>query len=384
MLALSVRSATWLLGAAAAVLLALIATFGSTDRAAHSSLHFMKRIAGCLPAPGGNALLQRTTFRIHAEVASWVPATVQPARADPPFYDLSMRDFVLYLAHHLTRGTPSRFSEVRINELPTSGALNIYFVDCTLEMPAGPFDRGSCLYVGHFDSIICRSAYFTELFDRYDRLDRVFDLGIQHIGHGFRLGLASQNLQKGTTAALKRDLVSWIIGHEISHAILHREIFRASETPLHFDYQYNAQEEEADHHFAQQIGNSAALARLGMSVTLNEVIHREYRSIAERTIPAMTQDDLNTAFLPTIVPIVVPVAVYDYPLIVRAIRVQDAIIKEGHEFDRSGYLEAVRANLQMIESHTNKVVSREAGLAIVLAAIALSALIFLRRDVWFD
>jgi hypothetical protein len=258
---------------------------------------------------------------------------------------ISIEEYLNYLVGSLLKNTTyeGRFA---INKLPTDNVINLYFIDCDVSHLIPTFKQSSCTYIGYFNAILCRKSFFDELFAKYDDIERVYDTVIANISSKIAMGSASHTLRRYVSSALKQNALTWYIAHEVGHAVKHKTIVVGSGNFMHFSYKYNSNEREADEFFAQILAHDIVLQHAtNVPHTIGEFIEHEYRDIVRRVFPELDEAAIETRFLPTIMPIAVPVTPGDFPLIVRALNIRRAIDAAGLHVDGTGYSDIVAENV---------------------------------------
>jgi hypothetical protein len=335
-----------------AIVLGAHRILGRNDNTGRIASRYSNAISRCIAdgKAGFPALKERgfsisnvtVAFRVD-DFASMSSSKLDETKPDVAF--LSVEEYLQFLIGTLLKNTPyeGRFA---INKLPTDNVINLYFLDCDVSHLIPAFKQSSCTYIGYLNAILCRKSFFEELFTKYHDIDRVYDLVIANTSSKIVRGSASPTLRRYVSSALKQNALTWYIAHEVGHAVKHKAIVMGSGKFMHFSYQYNRNEREADEFFAQILAHDIVLQyATNVPHTIGEFIEQEYRDIVRKVIPELDEAAIETRFLPTIMPIVVPVTPGDFPLIVRALNIRRAIADAGLHVDGTGYSDIVAENV---------------------------------------
>jgi len=284
---------------------------------------------------------------------------------------LTFREFVAEIANAFVKGTPFE-NRVTVNALPKEGYLNIYFLDADPSKLSSRFEQ-NCLYTGHLNTIICDTRFFDSLFQRVDQINYLYDLVILQFGksglphqpmfHDYKLRFAQRYLR--TT------LITWVIGHEIAHALLHKHRV-VKEGPLHFNLKYDVVEKEADDYAARKLASDPVLGSR-FKPMLGEFIQHELRRIyfSEEYKKPIT-DPTKMIDLPD-KPIEASYSRFDVPLTLRAIQMVLAMYDVNPQInDRASY-GIVDADVALVHSLAlrslydevaNKIAIKESGVTL--------------------
>jgi hypothetical protein len=81
-------------------------------------------------------------------------------------------------------------------------------------------------------------------------------------------------------ALLRQNFLIWLVGHEVGHAVMHRDWALRHAQSLHFDLAYDRREQEADLFVADRIGAEPALS-VNFAPVLLEFVEHEFRRLYE-------------------------------------------------------------------------------------------------------
>jgi len=136
----------------------------------------------------------------------------------------------------------------------------------------------------------------------------------------------------------------WILGHEIGHAVLHKQ-YVLSRGPLHFNLEYNELEKQADLFVAEKLSRNEPLASQFWTTT-GEFIQHEYRRLYP--LSASNVDPNDSEFVINH-PLVVTYNKYNIPIILRAVRIVNRLLDVNTNIDSTEYYPAVEANITVKE-----------------------------------
>jgi hypothetical protein len=293
---------------------------------------------------------------------------------------LDFSGYVKFIATSMLQDTPYA-GHLTVNTEPDPNSINIYFLDCDLSATVRGFPNSNCTYVGYVNSIVCRAKAIEDEFALLDHIPRAYDVAIIDARTHVPLGPDSATLLSLARKMLKQSMITWMIGHEIGHAVKHKEVVAGSQQPLHFNLFYNEIEREADDFVADRLARSETLLASSQSGTgISEFIHQQYRILLKQQLPAFDEILLSVRDLPTVVPLEITVGAGNYPLLLRAIGVRQAIATAKVYADDTNYPAIVANNViaHSAEPPTHLKLAIGAGTALLLLG-ALAGSLFLDR-----
>jgi len=266
--------------------------------------------------------------------------------------NVGLEEYTGVVADLLLKGTDFQ-GKFALNDSPDEGRVNLYIVSCDLSDIIPGFKSSSCTYIGFFNAIVCRSAYFKEKFFEIDRTDRIYALTVLRVDSNVEIGPDSALALEKAISALKQGIFTWIIGHEIGHAVLHRSYVSSSGNNLHWSYSYTTHEQEADRYVASKIAETPQLlTNTGVHVTIGEIIEQEYRKELKQIHPDMSEEVTHTRFMPSVIPMTLHPLPGEIPLLLRAIKMRRALLDAEIFRDPYEYFSVVENNVY-VESAAN-------------------------------
>ena len=260
----------------------------------------------------------------------------------PSFEDfprLAGMDYIRYIVDGLVSGT--KFEEkININGVPVKDHINIYFLTKDERGLSRQFSD-NCTFVGYYRAVLCDIHLIETLFDRIDSIEEIYDIAIirldEHTGEVVRIerpDISSDTDQRKVFLSLmKASVLTWVLGHEIGHAILHYELVKDEERQFHFDMAYSKEEEEADLFLSEQAAKEDGRGA-EMATMLGEFIEQEFRRhyVEERyagNTRYMSDEDRNRlrdVNFPLHYKIKLKQHRYRIPLLLRALHVKKALL----------------------------------------------------------
>lgn len=238
---------------------------------------------------------------------------------------LSLKGYVTALASRMAANSVFN-GRVTVNETPQENHLNILFLSSDPDNLLTGFEGISCAFTGTFNVVLCNSKTVIRILDDFDSVSENFSTAIATIDSDGSLKINSLANGAILKQLLKQNFLTWVLGHEIGHLILHGNKVNSGSKPLHFDFVYDDKEREADAFvvYAVRADNSLQAA---FPVILLEFIEQHYHKIYQEQYgsSAMVFPAKN---IPT-EQISITATSYNMPLLVRAMRLMDQSIHDN-------------------------------------------------------
>lgn len=346
---------------------------------------FQRQGALDLPAPLRNTLFsipQKSFYygggftygQLRQSIASEVRQGIGGLERTSPFFD-----YVRYVAESFAQGT--RFhGHVTVNQSPQQGYLNLYFVKHARADRAIYHDVPQCSYVGFEDAIFCDSDSIADAFSQIDRIgtNQSVVIAVLEADQKLRVNMLA-NLDV-LRRLLKQNLLIWVIGHEVGHAVHDRDWILAHDAPIHFDGNYNDREERADAFVAGVVLQNNLLGANFTTLLLefiNQTFDQDYRAQYGRT-PDFMPGAKNS-------PLRIRTGRFSRPLLLRAVQVMEQVLKlDPAAMDRAdytvvngslGYVHSIQFPERVGQIQSNIVVESDPNRSGLSGPIALGAFI---------
>ncbi len=291
----------------------------------------------------------------------------------------SFLDYVQYVAESFAKDT--RFhGHVAVNQSPKPGYLNVYFVKHARGDSPTAHDVPQCSYVGFEDAIFCDSDSIANAFSQIDKIETNQSVVIAVLEADQRLRVNMLGNLDVLRRLLKQNLLIWVIGHEVGHAVHDRDWILAHDAPLHFDGNYNDREERADT-FAASVVLENNLLGANFTTLLLEFI--------DQTFDQDYQAQYGRArdFMPGAKnsPLRIQTGRFSRPLLLRALQVMEQVLKlDPSAMDRAdytvvngslGYVHSIQFPERVAQVRSNIVVQSDPNRTGLAGPIALGAFI---------
>jgi hypothetical protein len=238
----------------------------------------------------------------------------------------------------------SRFDgKVQVNLPPRSDFINIYLIDEDRARLVQNFNS-NCVYIGYLNAIVCDVRFFKKYFSFIDGISKIYDIVLTDITTRAQVPIEGQLLEK-VRLYMKQSFIVWVLGHEIGHAILHKDVVLARRRQLHFDLDYDEYEVAADTFAAEKLAPNTALAS-NFSIASGEFIHQEYRRLYRESFYDGSDMDSRDFIMNN--SLVVNYDRYRVPVLLRAIRVVNRLGEVNHSVDGTGYFGGLEKNITTI------------------------------------
>lgn len=245
---------------------------------------------------------------------------------------LSFLDYIRLVALEFARGT--RFDgKVTVNDTPSANFLNIYFLKSDPLHLTSSFK--DCSSIGYDNAIICNAGFFESLLRRVDEYEVIHDVVVLRVEDpgSFRFNIRLPENIAIVKKYVKQCIVVWLLGHEIAHAVLHRDhISGLRDQEVHFAGMRNEVEKEADTYVAR-VADSLLPTHVQFSLMLGEFIHQEFRRIYLEDNPTDGLDAESEAQHDFFRDrrITLDVSQGSYPLILRALHIKKSLDEDRPE-----------------------------------------------------
>lgn len=255
--------------------------------------------------------------------------------------------YIEYIANLFVANTDFQ-GKVSINKPPIDGYINIYFLKKD-DRNLTEYFNGNCSFIGFYRAIICDSNFIKETMDDLGSVKKTFDIVLFTPEGQVDLSVDHES-QKLIANHLMANFVTWILGHEIGHAVNHYDYLmnKVGAEALHFDLTYDEKEEEADYFVAKTILKSEGDASTFKTV-LGEFIQQEYRRHFKKNGNSSLEhiDNMDNHNFPLENSLTIPVSKYRVPLLLRSLHVMDTLLELQPNLDSTGYYDALKEKITL-------------------------------------
>jgi hypothetical protein len=272
--------------------------------------------------------------------------TLMPHAGDAE--EVSANQLVLDALRFFTDKTPFEESYA-LNELPSADKLTLLLVT---NDPSDLTQGQGCAFIGHLNTIVCDLRYLEQRFREIDSIEHFYVAILIDITTGQPRPILPKEVKR-IHDEMKQALLLWIIGHEIGHVIKHGTGFRHRyEVAELTGSDVDLREVEADDFVADKLvgGHKPGQSYAATLITAtNELMEHEYRKYVPLADQARV-DATGSTEVAGRVPIVVPFNRYNMPLVVRLVRIQEAITRRLPGVDDTGHHLLAKAGITLVES----------------------------------
>ncbi|MBY3081847.1 MULTISPECIES: ImmA/IrrE family metallo-endopeptidase [Rhizobium] len=211
----------------------------------------------------------------------------------------AFRDFVLFLGSSFAISPGGPFRSVTFNSDPGPKTLSIWFIDPLKLDDPRQLANSTCTYLGFADIVVCNAALVRAALEDISKISRSQSLALNYCDgecpNSFRVDLLG-NLDD-LHSLMRQNFLIWLIGHEIGHALKHRDWAINSQQPLHFLGRYDPREAEADQFVGETVDRVPALKASFAPLLLEYVdqrflaLYREREGSLDMVVPAQNQPE---------------------------------------------------------------------------------------------
>ena len=240
----------------------------------------------------------------------------------------------------------------RINQDPDLETLNIYFLK---EDPANLVDEfeQNCAFIGWMNAIICDANFVKDRLNEVISWERYYSITLlDSETETGEIGTTDPEVKKILDNLMQGCFITWFLGHEIGHAVLHANYVRGSGRNVHFnDPEYDGREREADDFVADRLIDPSRLSSTFL-VMLGEFIEQEYRRMYDVLKPQGKTEEvgLNSDRFPIRYALEVEYSQFNMPILVRAVQIADRLTQRAPSLDSTGHYKKVLQNINLTRS----------------------------------
>lgn len=265
-----------------------------------------------------------------------------------------------------TQGTAFE-NKISFNTPPSPDHINIFFLKADPKGLTHNFS-GNCEYIGMENVIICDMQFIENQFRNIDAIKKTYDLSI--IDPQTRKSvLLSEDQLKDIHLTMQATFLMWVLGHEIGHAVLHKDLLLSGRA-LHFDLSYSPAEQAADTFVAERIVNDSNLANL-FNLLIGEFIEQEFRREARQLGLKFSEEQVERVDFASTTKISMSYSRFKIPILLRALRIKTKLAADK-------YYVNIQNNVELIEEF--HMTQRYVKFAVAVLALGVVLLVvFIRR-----
>lgn len=262
---------------------------------------------------------------------------------------LNGMDYVQFISELFVIGTSFQ-GKVNINKKPVYDSLNIYFLNSDRARLSKHF-KNNCSFIGYYNTIICDANFIKKTINKLGRIQKTYDIAL-YTKDGVIDLAKNHKYQRMIVNRLKGNVLTWILGHEIGHVVLHNKIPLEDKKQLHFNLIYDEKEKEADEFVVKKILLSEGRASEFKTI-LGEFIHQEYREqyyTNNQDISKVIESQIELRDFPLHSKIEINQSRFEVPLLLRAVHMIQTLLNLVPEHDSTGYYTEIENNINIKKS----------------------------------
>ncbi|WP_026734109.1 ImmA/IrrE family metallo-endopeptidase [Fischerella sp. PCC 9605] len=268
---------------------------------------------------------------------------------------LTPLEYLNVIAQELVKGSDFE-GKVQINKPPQPGFINIYLLNKDPNKLSRSFSN--CSYIGYMNTIICNANFLKHEINLIRKIDKLYDVILFDLKTNKPIDISDKNIINKLHTRIAGSFLTWILGHEIGHAILHKEYVIESKKGTNLkESGYRDRENQADNYVAtalqkgsQQRGKPSSVSAV-FWISMGEYFQHKYRQEVEASFKNQISElAWNSEQLPLMIVTNVEVKSKEIPYLLRVINILETLTKNTPHLDETQYYQKTKENIREVDS----------------------------------